>query len=108
MHFVAKVIYKMYQLATAEYGIHLCWVPGHAGIQENEQADQAAKKALNCDVETCLIPHPDLKSLIATYIKSKWQHEWNENNNKLHEIEPSVGKPPQIHAEGRQDQVVLS
>ena len=64
--------------------------------------------ALNCDVETCLIPCSDLKPLITTHIKSKWQHEWDKNINKLHEIEPSVGKPPQNHAGSRWDQVVLS
>ena len=69
--FVAKVIYNMDQLATAGYNIHLCWVPGHANIQGNERADRAAKKALNCDVKTCLIPHSDLKPLIITHIKSK-------------------------------------
>ena len=58
--FMATVIYKMNQLATAGYDIHLCWVPGHAGIQGNKRADQAAKKALNCDVEQCVKPHSDL------------------------------------------------
>ena len=28
--FVAKVIFKMNQLATDGYNIHLCWVPGNA------------------------------------------------------------------------------
>ena len=74
-------------------------MPGHAGIQQNKRADRAAKKALNCNVETCLIPCSDLKPLIATHIKNKCQHEWDENINNLHEIEPS--QPPQIHAGGR-------
>ena len=91
--FAAKTIYKMDQLATDRYHIHLSWVPG--------------KKALNCDVETCLIPHSDLKPLIATHIKSKWQHEWDGNINKLNEIEPSMGKS-QIHAGGERNQVLLS
>ena len=30
--FVAKIVYKMDQLATDGYDIHVCWVPGHAGI----------------------------------------------------------------------------
>ena len=41
---------------------------------------------------------------LATHIKSKCLHEWDENINKLHEIESSVGKTPQIHAGGRRDQ----
>ena len=86
-----------------------CWVPGNSVIRGNEWADWVAKKALNSNVETCLIPHSDLKPLIliATHIKCKWQHEWDEIN-KLHEIELSVGKPPQIHAGGQRDEVVLS
>ena len=48
------------------YDIYVCWVPGHVVIRGNERADRVAKKALNCDVETCLIPLSDLKPLIAT------------------------------------------
>ena len=65
------------------YDIHLCWVPGHANIRGNERADRAAKKALNCDVEPCLIPHSDLKPLIVTHIKAKWQLEWDGSINKI-------------------------
>ena len=32
----------------------------------------------------------------------------SENINTLHEIEPTVGKPPQIHAGGQWNQVVLT
>ena len=55
-----------------------------------------------------LLPHSDLKPLIATHIKAKWQLEWDERINKLHDIQPSVRKPPQIYAESQWDQVVLS
>ena len=86
------------------------WVSGDAGISENECTDQAVKKALNCDVELCLTSHSDLKPLIDAHIKSKWHHKWDENINKLHDVEPSVGNPPQIHMGGGswQDEVVLS
>ena len=69
----------MNQLTSNGYNIcmcYMCWLTGHANIQGNEDADRAAKKALNCDVEPCLIPHSDLKPLIATHIKVKWQLEW--------------------------------
>ena len=45
--FVAKIIYKMDQLAPDGYNIHLCWMPGHAGIRGNGRGGRAAKKALD-------------------------------------------------------------
>ena len=42
------------------------------------------------------------------WLEKPTQHECDENINKLHEIEPSMGKPPQIHAGSQWDQVVLS
>ena len=104
-----KVILKMNSLATADYDIHLCWVPGHAGILGNERADRAARKALNGVVVPCRIPHSDLKPLIFNHIKTKWQQEWdNQPATKLYHITPSVGKAPQSHAGSRRDQVVLT
>ena len=80
-------------------------MPGHANIRGKEFTDRAAKKALNCDVESDLIP-PLRSETNSSHIKAKWQHEWDKSINKLHNIQPSVGKPPQIHMGGRQHQVV--
>ena len=88
--------------------IHLSSVLGHADIQGNENADRAAQKALNCDVESCLIPHSNQKPLIATHINDKWQLKWDENINKLHDMQQSVGKPPQIHTWSQWNEMFLS
>ena len=64
--------------------------------QFNSQSSQYFTKlilSMNCDVDPCLIPHSDPKPLIATHIKAKW----HDSINELYDIEPSVGKPPQIH-----------
>ena len=87
---------------------HLLLFAGCLTIQGNKRADWAAKKALNCDVEPRLITHSDLTPILAIHIKSKWQHEWDQNINKLHEIEPSKEKPPHTHIGGRRDEVVFS
>ena len=96
------------KLASIGCDRHLCWVPGHTDIWGNEPADWAVPKALNCNVETCLIPHSDLKPLLATHTKAKWQLNWDESSNKLHEIKPSVGKLIQIYMVSQQGQIVLS
>ena len=63
-------------------------------------------KLLSEPLELCYIPHSDLRPTISTYIKSLWQHDWDENlNSKLHDIIPSVGGPPHSYG-GRWDQLV--
>ena len=56
----------------------------------------------------CLTPNSDLKPLIAIHIKSKWQHRWGGNINKLHDIEPEVWGNTTDSCEGRRNQVVLN
>ena len=73
-------------VGTQNNWLHCDTMPlGHADIRGNEHADRAVKKALNCDVEACLIPHSDLKPLIATHVKAKWQLVWDKSINKLHD-----------------------
>ena len=53
--------------------------------------------------------HSSLRPTISSYIKSLWQHEWDENlNSKLHKVIPFLRGPPHTHAGGWRDQVVLS
>ena len=77
----------MNHLALDEYDIHLCWVPGHADIRGNEHA---------------------VKKFNPVWYSTLIQLKWEESINKLHDIQPSVGKPPQIYRVSRRDQVVLS
>ena len=71
----------------------ICWLPSHIGIEGNEEADQAAKAGLKRQPGTCRIPTTDLLGICKEKAKLDWQSQWNsEKNNKLHAIEPSVGK----------------
>ena len=54
------------------------WVPGHMGIRRNENADRAAKEALEKETLDDLMPFSDLKPLTAKYIHQVWQKEWDE------------------------------
>ena len=82
-------------LVKKGYNILFCWIPGHAGIKGNEQADIAAKQASN--PLNCTIPYSDLKNTIRNLIKDKWQINWNlQANNKLKQIKPTITPWPSI------------
>ena len=83
------------ELVKKGYNILFCWIPGHAGIKGNEQADIAAKQASN--PLNCTIPYSDLKNTIRNLIKDKWQINWNlQANNKLKQIKPTITPWPSI------------
>ena len=65
--------------------IILTWIPNHIGIQRNERADKAAKKALQTYISNTKIPYTNLKPLINKFIPKKWQKSWaDQTQNKLH------------------------
>ena len=74
--------------------IIFCWVPSHVGIRVNEKADSAAKSALDVPRDKVGVPYTDFKYLIAQYIFSTWQDDWNGAVvNKLHSVK-EIGSPP--------------
>ena len=65
------------------------------GIQGNETADLEAKAAVvNRGIGYQKVPYTDMKPIIRSYIRSKWQEVWSStslnNNRKYREIRPSV------------------
>ena len=64
-----------------------CWLPSHMGISGNEQADAAAKAALEKEISECLLPYSDSRQYIGQYVRDLWQREWDlAVHNKLHAI----------------------
>ncbi len=59
-------------------------------------ADQAAKDPTNDDDPSSLpVPYTDQRRHINSFVRSKWQNLWDVAvNNKLHAIQPSVGRWP--------------
>ena len=59
------------------------WIPGHADIEGNEQADAEAKRAARDATLSKPFKHRPLKSARVRTIKSEaniqWQKEWNNN-----------------------------
>jgi hypothetical protein len=82
------------------------WVPGHADIEENEKADQAAKQAAAQSLTGGITQYPKLKSVrpnaIRQAIKLKRQNEWTngrEDSCQLRNVtrRPNTTSGAQIH-----------
>ena len=86
-----------------------CWIPSHVGIKGNEAADTAAKAGLDLRVTNMPIPYADFKCYINEFVKSKWQSQWDEAiDNKLHSIQPRLGKWPGASRQIWQEETVLA
>ena len=61
------------------------------GIKENEEADKAAKQAIDMPgINTTRLPHTDYYLTIRRAINSEWQKEWENSISKLYYIKPRI------------------
>ena len=89
--------------------IILCWIPSHIGVRENERADSAAKSALDLSPKVISIPYTDLKPIISKFLHTKWQQRWDMNiQNKLFQIQPTLGEWKPAFRTSRRGQVIIS
>ena len=89
--------------------IIMCWIPSHIGVRGNERADSAAKSALDLKPNNINIPYTDLKPKINKLFSTKWQQCWNNSiNNKIFQINPTLGKWKPASIISRKEQVILS
>jgi len=73
------------------------------------QADAAARKALNQEVNECQITPSDIRPIINRYILNEWQEECNMcKNNKLYGTHPEITNRIFITLKIRLDQVVYT
>ena len=78
------------------------------GIHGNNEADTAAKSALEFEIVKFKIPSTDLKHFIKLYINSLWQIFWDFcDTSKLYSIQNKVNIPYNFNLK-RSDQVVIS
>ena len=105
---IGMVIRKCVFLNIAKNDIVLCWVPSHTGIKGNENADSAAKSALDLPRAKVGVPYTDFKYLISQYIFATWQDDWNGAvMNKLHSVKPVLGDWQSSYRRCSKDEVVL-
>ena len=59
-------------LADQKIQLYICWMPGHAGVYENKQADKAAKIAAAAeDSSRNIIDCSSEIGALITYLKSQ-------------------------------------
>ena len=78
--------------------ITICKVPAHIGVKGNEQADKAAKQAIEIPgMTTMRLPYSDYYQTIRRARNSEWQREWENNTSKLHYIKPRIEEWESTH-----------
>ena len=78
--YVRSILEKCTGLAGRGQLIVFIWCPSHIGIPGNESADSLAKQALTLNITQKPVPYTDLKPYIRSFIKMKWQREWDEES----------------------------
>ena len=105
---ITRLLDKMNTLSKNN-SIILTWILSHIGIQGNERADRAAKKALQTCISNTKIPYIDLKPLINKFIIKKWKKSWDDQTqNKLHHIQDAIGEWSAGYRRNRKDEVIIS
>lgn len=91
-----EILHKCYLLGIE---VALAWIPGHAGIAGNEQADACAKQATQIGCSS----HPecfsqDIRALAKSNLLERWNQEWTVSRlskGKLYgDIQPNLPTKP--------------
>lgn len=108
-NFVQKMQLRLTCLAKDGKNVTLCWVPSHVGIEGNERADAAAKRASSRPCTRRLpIPARDLLPHLSLHLRNSWQRWWmTHTHNKLLEIKPEIGEWPCSSRRCRREEVAL-
>ena len=107
---VQQIKYEFHKLYEKYKNVEICWIPAHIDIKGNEEADKAAKAAINMTRSKINVPVSDFIPTLKQNILNKWQVMWNEedDNNKLKQIKRSVKGWKSSFQKERHIEVVLS
>ena len=100
----------LHKLFNNNINVILCWTPSHVELKGNEDADKAAKEAINYPSLKKSVPVYDILSLIKCKVKQKWQSEWESFpiTNKLRSIKTSISPWQSSIQKCRQFEVILT
>lgn len=100
---------ELYKCKSLGKNVSFIWTPSHSGISGNENADKAAKNALDlnvvCDMK---LNAREVMSILNEHIKIKWKERWNQCGQKLGNIKLGIDRWKSIDGMGRRDQVILT
>jgi hypothetical protein len=101
---------KIRQLMDKRKGnVTLCWVPGHARITENEEADKEAKRAFEESIPNDKkYPPEDLSGWIKTEMAGSRQSRWEEGETAIKKRKKNTGGKNDTEKLKRRDQVAIT
>lgn len=107
---IANIVNSLSNFERLNKEVVFVWVPSHAGIYGNDQADTAAKEAITQDEHTDFtVSHNDLRKTLHRKIRDLWNAEWARSHpNKLLLIRKDIYTNQPIHMTNRRDQVSLT
>jgi ribonuclease HI len=107
---IAEITATLVRIARSPKQVSMCWVPGHAEINGNDRADEAARTAAASNVapRNTGVPCRDYYPIIKASILNLWQQQWNNvQENKLKKIKPNVRAWPFSACRSRRAEVLL-
>jgi len=108
-HPVVLIIkHRLHKLIDNGKTVHLCWIPGHVGINGNEKADTEAKRAGKRCVQAVNVFYKDFYPVIEEKMKSKWNLLWQNSGDKLLQIKSDVKEWKVEKGKTRREEVVLN
>ncbi|XP_062538215.1 uncharacterized protein LOC134206501 [Armigeres subalbatus] len=74
--------------------VRFCWIPGHAGVNGNTEADRLANEARRQPAIDMPIPGEDALRAVKQAIRLRWDHQWHETrDSKLREVKYDTKRP---------------
>jgi len=108
------IIYKIRQLINYLHRkntkIKFLWIPGHAGIKGNEDADRLAKSSLSHPPKNNLpSPLADIFNYVHQQFTNLRQREWDADPHyHLHPIKPIITHYSSNHQDCREKEIILA